>query len=547
MTTATEMLPRWTKRVLAEMTGRDPLGLSRVSDIITDFLLTGITTTTNRARYYSFYCWALWHIAREESPKTPKNFIDAFRKREAVLALATLANNSKASPVGVLATKPQLLRGEESGIVDCDFRVLPSDELGGYGQSYQGSLHKLGLTYTEGGIDHINEEFAEEMAAAFHETIQRTPYIQNRLFEELRLGLADLEASKARLTLNALPKTFANRERQRLVDLFFGFDTASGLRTDLRRQTLTLILHIISEYERCGVPCSANQIDRYLVCPTYYYGMLWPAESNPITYTAPPGLALCQSLWRQFCLQQFLAQALEELFCSVLETVSDAPASLTLDDLAAGLQSELPVTLQQVTKRACQTPRELLLSYGISKRPDQQTCAMLQQQLSLNDPRSEAHILQIEGYTPNIAASRALLLLANLYTKWRGVRDDPGFIYIDQHAGDNLWAGSILPQLDSWLLESTTWEKALRLLLETLIAQHDRIMYEKGRLDSCWIRRPEGRLIKDQDYEPAQRSSRHAAAVNILCDLALLRVNDDGDLLLTAKGGQLLHKLLEST
>ncbi|MGH9429832.1 MAG: hypothetical protein ACRD2L_26410, partial [Terriglobia bacterium] len=220
---------------------------------------------------------------------------------------------------------------------------------------------------------------------------------------------------------------------------------------------------------------------------------------------------------------------------------------LTLDDLAARLQSEIPDILQQVIKSACQTPRELLLSYGVSKRPDQQTSAMLQRQVSLNDQRSEAHILQIEGHAPNIAAARALLLLANLYTKWRGVRDDLGFIYVDQHAGDNLWAGSILPHLDSWLLEDTTWEKALRLLLETLIAQHDRIMYEKGRLDSCWIRRPEGRLIKDQDYEPAWRSSRHDAAVNILCDLDLLRANDDGDLFLTAKGRQLLHKLLEST
>lgn len=48
------MLPRWTKRVVTETGGRDPLGLSRVANSITDFLLTGIITTTDRARYYSF-------------------------------------------------------------------------------------------------------------------------------------------------------------------------------------------------------------------------------------------------------------------------------------------------------------------------------------------------------------------------------------------------------------------------------------------------------------------------------------------------------------
>jgi hypothetical protein len=37
--TITDVLPRWTKRVAIEEGGRDPLGLSRVSALITDFLL----------------------------------------------------------------------------------------------------------------------------------------------------------------------------------------------------------------------------------------------------------------------------------------------------------------------------------------------------------------------------------------------------------------------------------------------------------------------------------------------------------------------------
>ena len=40
---------RWTKRVVTEYTGRDPLGLSRVSDVIADYLLKGITTQTTRS------------------------------------------------------------------------------------------------------------------------------------------------------------------------------------------------------------------------------------------------------------------------------------------------------------------------------------------------------------------------------------------------------------------------------------------------------------------------------------------------------------------
>ena len=64
---AVAFLPRWTKRVSIEEGSRDPLGLSRVSGMVTDFLLQGIITQTYRARYYSFYCWAIWHIDTEET------------------------------------------------------------------------------------------------------------------------------------------------------------------------------------------------------------------------------------------------------------------------------------------------------------------------------------------------------------------------------------------------------------------------------------------------------------------------------------------------
>jgi hypothetical protein len=46
-------LPRWTKRVVMNGSGRDPLGLSRVSDNFTELLQPSIIATTNRARYYS--------------------------------------------------------------------------------------------------------------------------------------------------------------------------------------------------------------------------------------------------------------------------------------------------------------------------------------------------------------------------------------------------------------------------------------------------------------------------------------------------------------
>ncbi len=128
------LLPRWTKRVSIEEGGRDPLGLSRVSAIITDFLLQGIITQTYRARYYSFYCWVIWHIETEEDPKTYDQFAAAFQRRDTLFALASHQSNSGSAPVGFRVVYARLPAARQCGDVACNFRVLPSSQLGAFGQ-----------------------------------------------------------------------------------------------------------------------------------------------------------------------------------------------------------------------------------------------------------------------------------------------------------------------------------------------------------------------------------------------------------------------------
>jgi len=52
------MDPMWTREVQLSQRKLDPLGLSRVSQWLTEELLPGITTVTSVARNYSFYTWA---------------------------------------------------------------------------------------------------------------------------------------------------------------------------------------------------------------------------------------------------------------------------------------------------------------------------------------------------------------------------------------------------------------------------------------------------------------------------------------------------------
>jgi hypothetical protein len=255
LTAAVVRLPRWTKHVVTELSGRDPLGLSRVSSLITEYLLQGIITTTRRARYYSFYPWALWHIEEKEQPKRYAQFTAAFRRREAFIAMATLHQNPySVSVVGADAVRPRLERYAETQEVDTNFAVLPSNPMGGYGQYYGGSLYALRLTHrTEDGIDRVAPGTGQALALAFNHSVARTPYNRQNYFEEKIIPLTALKKSADQFSLDSLGDERAAEERELLKNLFFSWDRSEVYDTDLlRRHTLGLILYTISEYAKTG-------------------------------------------------------------------------------------------------------------------------------------------------------------------------------------------------------------------------------------------------------------------------------------------------------
>jgi hypothetical protein len=323
---------------------------------------------------------------------------------------------------------------------------------------------------------------AEELAISFHEAVQSTPYLKKHLFTSPNIDVKDLDGSKERFTLDALTRPFAKTERQKLIELFFGLkDSSPSSRTMLRRQTLTLILHLAAEYERHGTPVNldidddsltfGNSVDWQLVYAPYYYGVLSPSPSNRSSYRVPPGLDVCLSLWRQFCVHQFLTQALEELLYSVLEVISSAASPPTGEDVIESLQIGLSSLLREVADTSCRTPRELFLACGISQIPDQETSESLQQRLSLNSPINEMKALQLGEKTPVAAVARALLLLAILYGKWRGIKQDSGFTYLTSHISGQMtwWIGSVRTWCDQWLANDQTWESVLRVLIENIL------------------------------------------------------------------------------
>ena len=86
--------PLWITPIYQDDTGQDFLGLRAVSARITDFLLPGIITITDRARYYSFFSWLLTDYMYEH----PKGWsLGKFiKRREQIYALANIAYSADA-------------------------------------------------------------------------------------------------------------------------------------------------------------------------------------------------------------------------------------------------------------------------------------------------------------------------------------------------------------------------------------------------------------------------------------------------------------------
>lgn len=83
------LLPEWTK--IGQASGLDPLGMARPTEAIYQSLLPGISTITNRLRYYSFLPWVLDTYAKRHHATDPKAFFRFQRRCEALFALAGVA------------------------------------------------------------------------------------------------------------------------------------------------------------------------------------------------------------------------------------------------------------------------------------------------------------------------------------------------------------------------------------------------------------------------------------------------------------------------
>lgn len=540
--------PQWTRSIVIKGTGRDPLGLSRVSDALTDFLLPCIITTTKRARYYSFYTWAIADIEAHYGATARKiPFEEEFQRREAAFALASWLGKPEFPPVGERVLSTMMSQTSPGEMIKTDFRVLPSNSTGGFGQYYQGCLLKLHLIrFDEDRASWVPTEQGRPIAEAFAAAAKKAPYVAGDWRTKVRVPYEVLRDSAKLFSLDGIQSMAADHERSLLLNLFFSLGEHPSSMSPLNRQaSLAQFLFVLKTYAEAGLPVKRQDVDCAGVFWPHYYGRLFVEAGPHRAFTSPPAFAESHEFWQQFCIHQFFAFALEEFLAAVLDVLSSHPEGLTKKTLVEALLSRgFLDDLSQSLRGECKKPSAIFATLGITTIPDVITSQSIAKKFGAQHPLNEWAIC--EGKGPQTRLGRTMLLLAMLYGKWRGHLDNTVFRRMAAQANDELWIGTGLEWIDAWLHENLDWTAVCERLLDWMIIRHDQVKFQKRKLDASWIELENGRYMKQQDIEPDFRSSRHHNAATIMYDLGLLNYDSDKETWqLTIEGERILNRVIQ--
>lgn len=523
-------LPRWTRRVAMEGSGRDPLGLTRVSDEFTGFLLPSLITITPRARYFSFYTWAIRECGQANEDGDSRKFDERLRCIDTAFAISSrFGRTTDLTITGIDKVNAKLPDPSSEEPIDTLFPVLPSSERGAFGQAYGSSIDQLGLIqWNEEDLWKLKPGRGDKLADAFYAAIRKTAYVKDGYVGEQWIPPTVLNESSKSFSLDGIRELGAKTEREILTRIFFDLDDedATVLRSH-RQATLGLLLHVLTAYDEIGALPIRRDVNSSCIFWPHYYGGLYVDGSPSVPYRPHPYFEVTREYWRQFCLHQFFLYAAEQFLQAMLDAMATQPEGVTKDGmLEVMLQADFIEDLKRVTERKASGPYDLLSSYRYGESPES-----VQQYFSCDHPLSEIWIyyqdLQAdEPEAPVTRLGRAFAIWAQLYAKWRN-SDDPALVDVAERAKQEWWVGTLFEWGDQWLDEKPDWQTTLRRLIDVFVSRHEQVRFHKGKLDAAWFEILGGRFSRIQDLTPEFRASRHPQVATVFQDLGLL---EDGNL-----------------
>lgn len=249
--------PQWISELVnRNVIGEDQLGVEGAAQSYQQYLVPGIITVTERARYYSYYAWVLYRfITDPQSTRLLRDFRgDYFRRHEVALILAAYSHHKDRGLISGLVgagVNNYKVRGYwDSGDPISLEQNYFQNKLGGFGQYYFTSMQIMGIvSENDENADWVYKltDRGESLAKAYGESIEHTAYYQEETKHwDLRF-LSHAAAEEYGLTGCVCSEALAiGKDRDLLRDTFFRFDQKGANNPHARRRlTLGVALDLI--------------------------------------------------------------------------------------------------------------------------------------------------------------------------------------------------------------------------------------------------------------------------------------------------------------
>jgi hypothetical protein len=178
------LTPQWTT-LFSTNDGEDQLGLEGAAQNYQHDLIPGVITTTDHARYYSFYSWVLYRFIQDpESSRLADDFKGSYFKRHEVAFILGCYSHHKDKGVlsGLIGggnNNSNARRIWQTGDPVSLDEAYFGNSLGGFGQYYRPAMQALGLVGEQERPKWVYPltTRGKELAEAFQEAAARTNYL----------------------------------------------------------------------------------------------------------------------------------------------------------------------------------------------------------------------------------------------------------------------------------------------------------------------------------------------------------------------------------
>ncbi len=543
--------PHWTEIAFATSRGRDALGIETLSESLLADMLPGINNQTLRARYYSFWAWALRDFIKDKNARhTQQGFYEWMRSREDMLIFAYLSHGCAGGAAGTCRGR-EIWQNGKRDVYPLTWRSMKSTRGGAYALYYRGPLAEMNIILPEGEDrrhDALAKPMGVELADAYAEAVAGTLYVRKYLqaTQVTREIIEDFTENGCFCQVSR-----HERERKALIHVFFRFDTpdANAVR---RLASLSLFLDIIHQSQ--GQPLAQDEFRDVFYFWSY-------SASHP--YRPEGNLLEAAQRWRIFQLRQWFVLAIEAPWAYFLRRIEIEP--MTEEDFLAelldwpdldALAGVLNFTLPDANVHTL-TVADFYAAIRDAIPAASQETGPLNFANDLNE-RHLGNILRHKKnyYDPQIMLGYALVMLVLTYWRAQSWVDQPGWEFLtDKYALGRMPMESYMRHVDraideqwsiarwvQWLYQRYLWQQHRRVVLQKLAnSGKDTSRFEYLDLPEHGDFRL-ARMRAIAPDQPKMNAPRFPSALSIFTDLVLIEPLSNRGYRLLAEAESLLDQ-----